>query len=162
MKYETNNKDDLISFLKAVDVTEINEPGKGTALFDTKPGNIVYLYLRAGLHTHAVSKAIPIACEAAKLAVVQWLEKSSMNIWMFPNYEQDIRSNVIKVTADFDWPGSGFETHTAAVYHINECMELIVGRANAADMARKSSRVTIGASGTAAGNTFGYQSRTPR
>lgn len=158
MKYETNAKDDLISFLESVNVTETHKPGTGTALFDTTPGTIVYLYLRTGLATFAQSRGIAIACEPAKRAVIKWLENSGMNIWMFPEYQQDGGSNVIKVTADFDWPNSGFESHTDATFHIDKCMELIVGRANAADMAKRANR-TIGASMTI--NLTG-QSRAPR
>lgn len=162
MKFETNTKDDLISFLESVNVIETTMPGKGTALVDTIPGTIVYLYLRPGLGDFVTSKGIAIACEPARLAVIKWLERSGINIWMFPEYVQDGGSNVVKVTADFDWPAVGFDSHTAAVQYIDKCMNSIVGRANAADMAKRSSRVTIGASGSLVNSAFGYQSRVPR
>lgn len=162
MKYETNAKDDLISFLESVNVTETHTPGKGTALFDTTPGSIVYLYLRDGRNHAVTSTGIVIACELARQAVVKWLKGSGLNIWMFPEYVTDNGSTVVKVTADFDWPSSRFEWATDEVDHIGKCLTALVTRANEIDMIRKSSRATIGASNAGIPSTFGYQSRTPR
>lgn len=162
MKYETNTKDDLIAFLESVNVTETHTFGKGSALFDTTPGAIVYLYLRDGMDHAVTSTGIVIACESARQAVIKWLKGSGINIWMFPEHFTDNGSTVAKVTADFDWPTSRFEWVTDQVDYISKCLTTVVNRANEVDMVRKASRATIGASNAGIPSTFGYQSRTPR
>lgn len=145
MKFETNTKDDLISFLESINVTETRTPGRGTALFDTTPGAIVYLYLRQGLSAGDITSGVAIACEPSKRAVISWLRNSNLNIWMFPDIQQGAGSNVYKVVADFDWPGSGMEWLGDEIAHIGKCLTAIVERGNNIDMMNRASRSTIGA-----------------
>jgi len=144
MKFETNAKDELIPFLESINVTETHTPGKGTALFDSTPGAIIYLYLRQGLDVNEISTGVAIACEQAKRAVISWLRNSNLNIWMFPDIQQDGGSNVIKVVADFDWPGSGMNWLGDETIHISKCLNAIVERGNHINMANRASRSTIG------------------
>jgi len=145
MKFETNTKDELISFLESINVTETTMPGRGTALFDTTPGAVIYLYLRQGLSAGDISNGIAIACEPAKRAVISWLRNSNLNIWMFPDIQQDGGSNVYKIVADFDWPSSGMQWLGDETIHIGKCLTAIVERGNNIDMVNRASRSTIGA-----------------